>query len=521
MVQFGMRRVVSAIDCGSTSVRCSIAEASEHDWAPVEDAEYPLDLLEAIRRKRFTRSEMERLLQALRDTVELGRTYGVSAVRAVATPSLREVANVDVLLERAKLSLGLDVELIDGAEEGRLYHQALTWVLGQEERHLGGDLLLMDLGSATSSVSWIRDSNLVQTLEEHVGTERFAFSFGEHKDEAILPNCLDRLALGASKVLINRLYHPGHTGPQFASVLVTGRGPRELVKLLGAKDESLLPSLSLTALDETFMMLSRLSPLERAQWASESTVDIPGLLSSLAIMRRIGAAAGVERVVVPELRLRIGLLFDFCQVHRAHIVCRVNIWLRQQVSSLRVTAWTKIIRRTPQRSPFRFFDATRPLHHLDERSRLLLEIASLVHDVGAHISVRSRHRHSFYILRNADWSGLNLREREIVAQIARYHRGKVPMGLTEEGAHLDRFERMQLSTLAAILRVAYALDVERSQRIKLLKCTISKNVFRIETEVQDVALECWSMARKSGLFKSVFGLEVQVVPEQTGPFRAQ
>ena len=122
-------------------MRCSIAEASEHDWAPVEDAEYPLDLLEAIRRKRFTRSEMERLLQALRDTVELGKTYGVSAVRAVATPSLREVANVDVLLERAKLSLGLDVELIDGAEEGRLYHQALTWVLGQEERHLGGGVM--------------------------------------------------------------------------------------------------------------------------------------------------------------------------------------------------------------------------------------------------------------------------------------------------------------------------------------------------------------------------------------------
>lgn len=79
---------------------------------------------------------------------------------------------------------------------------------------------------------------------------------------------------------------------------------------------------------------------------------------------------------------------------------------------------------------------------------------------------------------------------------------------------LDRRARMEVSTLAAILRVAYALDVERSQRIKKVKCTIDKNTFRIETDVQDVALERWSMERKSGLFKSVFGLEVQVVPEQ-------
>jgi exopolyphosphatase/guanosine-5'-triphosphate,3'-diphosphate pyrophosphatase len=80
---------------------------------------------------------------------------------------------------------------------------------------------------------------------------------------------------------------------------------------------------------------------------------------------------------------------------------------------------------------------------------------------------------------------------------------------------LDRSARMQVSTLAAILRVAYALDVERSQRIKQVKCTIDKNVFRIETNVQDVALERWSMDRKSGLFKNIFGLGVQVVPEQS------
>lgn len=508
------RRVVSAIDCGSTSVRCSIAEASEHDWAPVEDVDYPLDLLEAIRRRRLNRAEMDRLVHAFHEVLNLGKSYGVSAVRAVATPSLREVTNVDVLLERVKSSFGLDVELLDGAEEGRLYHQALSWVLAHEKREMNGDVLLMDLGSATSSVSWIRDGNLVQALEEHIGTERFAFSFGEHRDDAIMPNCLDRLALGASRVLMNRLVHPGHVGAMFETVLVTGRGPRELVKLLGVKSSSLLPELPLQLINETFLMLSRLSPLERTRWAIGADVDVDGLLSSLAIMRRMGAAAQVDHIVVPELRLRVGLLFDFLpgapgpyRLAREHLIAAA--------SELAVRyGMDRAYSQNTAALAVQIFDATARIHHLGERERLMLEVASIVHDVGAHISVRSRHKHSFYILRNVELSGLTLDERETVAHVARYHRSGVPISSHEEYMRLDRRARMEVSTLAAILRVAYALDVERSQRIKKVKCAIVKNTFRIETDVQDVALERWSMARKSGLFKNVFGLEVQVVPEQ-------
>src|SRR5690606_32519860 len=153
------------------------------------------------------------------------------------------------------------------------------------------------------------------------------------------------------------------------------------------------------------------------------------------------------------------------------------------------------------------------LHHLGERERLLLELAALVHDVGAHINVRSRHKHSFYMLKNLDISGLTFRERDIVAHVARYHRGKVPQPSHLEFAQLDRAARMLVSTLASLLRVAYALDVERSQRITQVSCKVVKNEFRIAVNSDDVALERWSMDRRSSLFKSVFGLNIVVVPD--------
>ena len=160
------------------------------------------------------------------------------------------------------------------------------------------------------------------------------------------------------------------------------------------------------------------------------------------------------------------------------------------------------------------FDETSLIHHLKGRARVLLEFASLVHDIGAHINVRSRHKHTYYILKNADIGGISAEEVEIVAQTARYHRGKEPQNTHEEFRRLSRSSRTMVSYLAAMLRVAYALDVERTQRIKKLKCSIEGDQFRIRVDSPNVAVERWALARKAELFRNVFGLNVVVLPER-------
>ena len=105
----------------------------------------------------------------------------------------------------------------------------------------------------------------------------------------------------------------------------------------------------------------------------------------------------------------------------------------------------------------RLFDLFQADHGLDARHRLLLRVASLLHEVGSFVSSRSHHKHSEYLIANSELFGLNRNEIALVSQIARYHRRSVPRASHLSYMALTRESRVVVNKLAAILRVADAL----------------------------------------------------------------
>ena len=160
------------------------------------------------------------------------------------------------------------------------------------------------------------------------------------------------------------------------------------------------------------------------------------------------------------------------------------------------------------------FDQTHELHGLGERERTLLEFSSLVHDLGSYINVRNRHKHTMYIIQSADIAGLSQNEQDLVANIARYHRKSPPEPHHGEFTDLPRHDRVVVAYLASMLRIAYALDVERSQRVRRIRIKVDGRRLLIRVDRRQIALERWSVATKAGLFEEVFGLEVVVVPRE-------
>ena len=49
-------------------------------------------------------------------------------------------------------------------------------------------------------------------------------------------------------------------------------------------------------------------------------------------------------------------------------------------------------------------------------------LASLLHDIGMHISYERHHRHSYYLIKNGDLRGFEPEEIEVIALLTRYHR---------------------------------------------------------------------------------------------------
>ena len=104
------------------------------------------------------------------------------------------------------------------------------------------------------------------------------------------------------------------------------------------------------------------------------------------------------------------------------------------------------------------FDLTADLHRLDAECRDLLHCSGLLHDIGYVEGYEAHHKTAYRLIMEADLPGLTGREKRIVANVARYHRGAQPKAEHEGFSALDIEDREIVEKLGAILRLADGLD---------------------------------------------------------------
>ena len=155
------------------------------------------------------------------------------------------------------------------------------------------------------------------------------------------------------------------------------------------------------------------------------------------------------------------------------------------------------------------FDQLRDEHGLDEFSRLLLEVAAMVHDIGSYVSTTGHHKHGQYLVSNAEIFGLHRDDVKIISNVVRYHRKSLPTPSHISYISLPREKRMQVSKLAALLRTADALDKGHRQRIEHITLEKRGDELVINNSHRgDISIERFGLARKANMMEEVFGLKV-------------
>ena len=104
------------------------------------------------------------------------------------------------------------------------------------------------------------------------------------------------------------------------------------------------------------------------------------------------------------------------------------------------------------------FDALAPDLGLPPAARELLEYAALLHDIGHAIEHDRHQRHTCYLIRASELLGFSPVEIEVIALVARGHRKQAPRLSDPEVQALPPASRRLVRGLAALLRVADALD---------------------------------------------------------------
>jgi exopolyphosphatase/guanosine-5'-triphosphate,3'-diphosphate pyrophosphatase len=167
--------------------------------------------------------------------------------------------------------------------------------------------------------------------------------------------------------------------------------------------------------------------------------------------------------------------------------------------------------RQDARLAVQLFDLTADLHHLDDEFRDLLYCAGLLHDIGYLEGYWGHHKTAYKVIMQSELPGLTEREKRIVANIARYHRGAKP-SLEHKGfAALDADDREIVTMLGAILRLADGLDRNHVDAVRDLEVWMDGErlvvVVHCPSGCHD---EIWFGEKKGRFLGEVFGLRVEI-----------
>lgn len=163
------------------------------------------------------------------------------------------------------------------------------------------------------------------------------------------------------------------------------------------------------------------------------------------------------------------------------------------------------------RLAMQLFDLTAELHGLDDEHRDLLYCAGLLHDIGYVEGYWGHHKTAYQLIMKADLPQLTEREKRIVANVARYHRGARPK-LSHEGfAALEADDREIVRMLAAILRLVDGLDRTHTDAVRGLDVWLEDDRMVVLVDCPyGCGSEVWAGEKKGRFFGEVFGLRVDI-----------
>jgi len=456
---------------------------------------------------------VERGVAALCRFRRLADEAGVETVLAVATSAVREARNGEAFLQRVGREVGIWPRAVSGEEEARLIYLAAVHAVHLEGRRA----LVVDIGGGSTELALGAGESLAFAASEKLGVLRLGDLFVE--GERLSPEAEARMVAHVREVAGPHLQRIREIG--FDTVIgtsgtilavgalahraATGEGPDLLhhLRVTGPAVHAVRKRL----------VASDLRERQRMPGLDAGRADI--IVQGAVLVDTLLEALGATELTLCETALREGILLDHLRSH-PDFVARAEACpdpRRRSVLELAERcAWDEAHARQTASLALALFDQTRALTGLGDADRDLLEYAALLHDVGHHISYPRHHRHTYYLIKNGDLRGLAPEELEMVACVARYHRRGLPRARHEGYGGLPRQERRRVRRMAALLRVADALDRSRRQVVRQVSVSAGRRRLRISClATGDSQLEMWGAAQRKDLLEQELGREVAIV----------
>ena len=499
--------LLTALHIGASSVSIIIAEKEEDGrLTPIDFLEQPAPLAQDVFGGNVvSNATTERIVSIIRGYQQTLAELGIdpnNLTRCVATNVLHEATNHEAVLNRIRIACGLPVSMIDDGEMTRLIYLKTRRRIQHLPAMSQRTTLVVHVGPGNTRALLFEEGFITRYTSYRMGTHRTREAIEGSRSEG--PSLLRVIREHASGNLAQLRFD--FSDVSIDGIILIGYEIQSVASFLTKNNEACSTKDFRKFTAET----ANLSDLEAVKRFQLDYQTAEALIPSLEINLAIAENLGLKEVHVPTSEYEQGLLHDLLASRDL-----TNTFATEVYRSARILA--DRYQSDPGHGEHvgklceHFLTNLEDLHNLTEHDALLLQVAAILHEVGTYVSARAHHKHSEYIIMNSEIFGLDRLDVTIVALVSRYHRHSGPRLSHPAYAALSTDDRIRVCKLAAILRVADALERTHAQRVSKIEIIRTKDKLRVRLPgLEDAAIERLAMDSKADLFEQVFGLTVVI-----------
>jgi exopolyphosphatase / guanosine-5'-triphosphate,3'-diphosphate pyrophosphatase len=468
--------------------------------------------------KYLTEDAMTRGINVLKRYKGLADSAG-APLRAIATSAVREANNQNEFIKRADNEAGVKIEIASGFEEARFIYLGILQALPVFDKKI----LLIDIGGGSTEFLIGHKREILYDNSIKLGairlTQRF---FNSDKTENKAVKDCRKFIRGTMNPVTRQIEDFSfETAIGSSGTIVSIANMIRAAK--NGDSENRLNNYTFTR-DELYSVTENIIEAK----TEKQRLKIPGLDSARAdiitagalILEQIFRELKIKHLTVSDYALREGIILDTIETGLAFKI-------HDHLTDIRYKSVKHLAENLKYeeshsnhvgRLALSIFDQTRSLNKLGSLEREYLEAAAILHEVGCFVSHSQHHRHSYYLIRNSELLGFTENEKEIIANVARYHRKSHPKQKHEAFAKLNPQDQMIVKKLASILRIADGLDRTHASAVKNVKCIFNNGEINMVLEKSssnntNLELEIWGAESKKLLFEETYGVKVKFITE--------
>lgn len=405
-------QMLASVDLGSNSFRLQICQNYGGQLQAVDSIKEMVRFAAGLDdQKNLDQASQQRALACLAKFGERLRGFTPEQVRAVATNTFRVAKNIESFIPKAEAALGFPIEIIAGREEARLIYTGVIHTLPPN----GDKMLVVDIGGGSTEFVIGSQAQPQCTESLPLGCVTYTMRFFKNKNG----EKEFQAAITAARAEIQRIaQHYKRTGWDFA--VGTSGSAKSIRDVLAAETGNTAETITRAGMDKLIRRIAAAGSVKKARLEGLKPERVEVFAGGLAVMAAVFEELGVETMTVTDAALRDGVFYDFIGRSLNEDMREQTVALFQQRYHVSQSQAARVAHTAALLLESLSQNAS--VHELNHW-RQYLRWAAQLHEIGIDIAYTAYHKHTAYILDQADMPGFSRKEQQILAALTLGQRG--------------------------------------------------------------------------------------------------